>query len=178
MGAVLADASLQRRAKYQTVVLPRVRDLVKHWPDASTTSGFVSRMEDEDVALVLRWKSDGRKMRTLRDLTRFLSDEGVETTGELRVNLLDRGFRTRLRGVYGVGPKTVDYLSILTGSPDHVAVDTHLRAFARDSGVERLTYAGVRDAVVGAAGARGWTVGALDAAIWTHQRADTRPRQS
>ncbi|MGW5439682.1 hypothetical protein [Nocardia asteroides] len=34
-----------------------------------------------------------------------------------------------------VGPKTVDYIAILTGSTGHVAVDTHIAGFIRAAGV-------------------------------------------
>ncbi|WP_313536267.1 hypothetical protein [Arsenicicoccus bolidensis] len=169
MGAVLADASLQAGINYATVVEPRVRRLIDEWPDATTTSAFVARSQTDDVAATLRFKPDSKKMRTLRDLTDFMHEEGVETPEALAVELLDEGFLGRLRRVKGVGPKTVDYLSILTGSHDHVAVDSQIKAFVREAGCAAVTYKDVREIVVRAAAERGWTAGSLDAAIWKYR---------
>lgn len=169
MGAVLADAALQAGITYKTTVLPRVQELVRAWPEATTTSALVDRMRTEDVASVLDWKPDSKKMTTFQDLADFLLAEGVESTAQLNDSLGDESFRRRLRTVKGVGLKTVDYLSILTGSTEHVAVDSQLRAFVRSAGVLTSSYQDVRAAITEAAAVRGWTAGSLDAAIWTYQ---------
>lgn len=169
MGAVITDASLQASMKYKTTVLPRVRALLAEWPDATTTSAFVERLGRDDVAAVLRWPRDSKKMRMLDALAKFLADEQVETTSDLRTALEDSAFRARLRTVKGVGPKTVDYLAILVGSTEDVAVDSQLRAFARDAGITVTGYDDLRAVVTAAAATRGCAPGALDAAIWAHQ---------
>lgn len=171
MGAVLADASLQAGVRYATTVLPRVRRLLAEWPDAVTTSALIQRLDDPTtpVASVLSWKSEGKKLSIFRALAGFLHAEGIETTSQLRESLADAAFRGQLRRIKGVGAKTVDYLSILTGSTDHAAVDSQLRAFARDAGVKATSYDDVRRAVLEAAAARGWAAGSLDAAIWAYQ---------
>ena len=173
MGAVVADAALQAGVTYRTTVLPRVRKLVADWPEAITTSGFVERMRTDDVATALDWKPDSKKMTTLRDLADLLIREQVETTEDLQQALGDEGFRSRLRAVKGIGPKTVDYLAILTGSTEHVAVDSQLRAFVRDAGVSTSDYDEVRKVITDAAAERGWDAGAMDAAIWAHQSGAT-----
>lgn len=174
MGAVVADAALQAGVTYRTTVLPRVRRLVADWPEAITTSAFLERMRTDDVATVLGWKPGSKKMTTLQDLADLLLREGVETTDDLQRALGDPAFRSRLRAVKGVGPKTVDYLAILTGSTEHVAVDSQLRAFVRDAGVSTSDYDEVRKIVTDAAAERGWEAGALDAAIWAHQSGATK----
>lgn len=174
MGAVVTDAALQAGVTYRTTVLPRVRKLVADWPEAITTSAFVERMQNDDVATALDWKPDSKKMTTLRDLADLLVREKVETTEDLQQALGDEGFRSRLRAVKGVGPKTVDYLGILTGSTEHVAVDSQLRAFVRDAGVSASDYDEVRKVIIDAAADRGWDAGALDAAIWAHQSGATQ----
>lgn len=174
MGAVLADASLQAGIRYNSTVLPRVKRLLAAWPDARTTSGLVERMRSEDVATVLNWQSESKKMNTLRDLVAILAAEGIETTSDLRQSLENDRFRRQLKAVKGVGPKTIDYLAILTGSSQDVAVDTQLRAFVRDAGAAASTYEDVRGVVTEAAAARGWSPSALDAAIWAYQTSRKR----
>lgn len=122
-------------------------------------------MRSEDIAAVLDWKPGSKKMNTLRDLVAILVAEGIETTSDLRESLEDDCFRGQLKAVKGVGPKTIDYLAILTGSSQDVAVDTQLRAFVREAGAAASTYEGVRGLVTEAAAARGWSPSALDAAI-------------
>lgn len=70
--------------------------------------------------------------------------------------------------------QTVDYLAILTGSTEHVAVDSQLRVFVRDAGVRASDYDEVRKVITDAAADRGWDPGALDAAIWAHQLGATQ----
>ena len=66
-----------------------------------------------------------------------------------------------------VGPKTVDYISVLAGSNEHVAVDMHIKAFVRDAGISYWNnYHRVSVLVAETAKNLECTTGALDAAIW------------
>lgn len=170
MGAVLSDAALQAGVSYRNTVRPRVEDLVTHWPDATTTSAFRELIASEDVAAVLRWKADGKKIVTLRALVDYLNEAEIETVSSLREALQREDFREDLRrSVKGVGPKTIDYLAILSGSEDDVAVDGQIRRFVRDAGVQARSYDQIRRLICEAAAVRGWSAGSLDAAIWTYQ---------
>lgn len=110
-----------------------------------------------------------KKIDTLRDLTQFFIAEKIETPRELKGALQDESFCERLRSVKGIGPKTQDYLSILAGSNEHVAVDAQVNAFVRESGAQASGYEAVRTLIVEAAHERGWKPGDLDAAIWQFQ---------
>lgn len=170
LGAVLADASLQAGVGYLTTVRPRVVDLMQAWPDANTTSGMVRRMSVDDVGAVLRWR--GKKLVTLSGLVAAMQDLDVETVDDLRARLSDPVTReatvSRLRQVSGVGPKTLDYLGILVGLADRVAVDVHVRRFARAAGLQDLRYDHLQGVLTAVASLRAWDLGALDAAIWDH----------
>ncbi len=169
MGAVLADAALQRRTKFRSVVEPRVRGLIEAWPDADTVTGLAARMSQEDVAVVLRWRHPA-KIMVLRGLTEAMQDLRIETVSDLHSRFNEENeaiqLRQRLRQVHGVGPKTVDYLAILAGSRSEVAIDTHLSRFTADAGLPQLSYAKLRDVVKEAARRRGCGAGELDTAIW------------
>ncbi|MFE6861772.1 hypothetical protein [Nocardia sp. NPDC057668] len=179
IGGVIVDAALQPRAKYRPVVLPRVREVISQWPDAAVLSGFQRRLEREDLSEFLRWSRRSRKLRVITELAAALNVLEVETVRDLAAcyDGGDREQQTRrvLRRVKGVGPKTVDYIAILTGSTGHVAVDTHIAGFVRDAGVDCGENRAIKDLIVRAAAELGCSAGALDAAIWRY-RSDPRRR--
>jgi len=171
MGAVIADAALQPRINYRYVVQPRVQELINAWPDAVTVTRFAQRMATEEIAVVLRWPY-AAKLLVIAGLTRALTGLDVDTVTDLRDQLSEPQRRAvalrRLRAIHGVGPKTIDYLAILVGSEQHVAVDVHIRRFAYDAGLVPASYEQLRGVLVTAAEQRGCTPRALDAAVWTH----------
>lgn len=170
MGATICDAALQRQAKYKTHVRPRVAHLIELWPDADTLSGFKRRKETESISKALNWRGP-QKLAVIEGLTTAFDEAGIETVADLAGIFADaeRGpeFRRSLRKIKHVGPKTVDYVAVLAGSVEHVAVDMHIKGFAREAGVPYWNnYSQVAQLVKGTAEAGGWSTGALDAAIW------------
>ncbi|MFD4353698.1 hypothetical protein ACFWPX_14155 [Nocardia sp. NPDC058518] len=172
IGGVIVDASLQPRTKYKAVVLPRVRKVISQWPDAAVLSGFRRRLESDDLSDFLGWSPASRKLTVVADLTAALHSLGIETVHELAAcyDGGDREQQTRraLRQVKGVGPKTVDYIAILTGSTGHVAVDMHIAGFVRAAGAHSGDYRALNALITRAASELGCSAGALDAAIWNY----------
>ena len=168
MGAVITDAALQVRSNsappssHGCVAAAAVAD-------AETTSGFRARIQAEDLHAVLPWRGEV-KVKKIHDLTEAMSDLGVETTRDLRGLIENQdtraATRARLFAVHQVGRKTVDYLAILVGCTDEVAVDKHVQAFAREAGLEGMTDHQLGQLIEEAARSRGWAPGAVDAAIW------------
>jgi len=169
MGAVLSDAALQRRTKYKQTVKPRILRLMDEWPDADTLSRFAVRIRTSDVGAVLRWR-EGPKLTLLRELVGALEGLEIETVADLRARLTAPNSEAvaRLRDIRGVGPKTLDYIGILSGSEDNVAVDTHQRRFAAEAGVSATSYQALRDVVMAAARRRRWSPAAFEGTIWTY----------
>lgn len=172
MGAIICDAGLQARANYTRTVLPRVTDLVQLWPAATTTAAFIAQLATNDLGAALRWRGP-KKLLLIENLAAVMNIEGVQTPADLAAAYADESaataFATKLRQIRGVGPKTVNYLAILAGSKQYVAVDQHLRAFVHEAGVMSLTNEEVRHLYVVAATERGWTPGDLDAAVWAYR---------
>jgi hypothetical protein len=171
MGAVICDAGLQAGINYTTVVLPRLRRLVELWPAATTTSAFVAQLATDDLGAILQWRGQ-KKLAVIAGIANVLATAHIETPAQLAAIYADSQAAmtlSSLRRVKGVGPKTIDYLAILVGSSQHVAIDQHLRGFARDAGIADLTYDGLRTLYAAAAHRRGWRLGDLDAAIWRYQ---------
>ncbi|MFE0455469.1 hypothetical protein ACFW2D_30210 [Streptomyces sp. NPDC058914] len=170
MGAVICDAVLQQARHYRHWVQPRVEGLTKAWPDAHTVTRFRARAAEGELSAVLR-TTNRRKLAAIAAITDLLAASGVETCDELRAWLKEDTSRSALLTVHGVGPKTVDYLGSLVGG-SHVAVDVHLRAFARQAGVGATTYHGLRRVYEETADRLGHDRGGLEHAVWNHMSVD------
>ena len=119
IGAIIVDATLQRRQNYHETVLPRVLALIEAWPDAATTSGFRRHLETGKLSEVISWPSPGR-LAQAEDLTRVFERLGIETVMDLRRALGEDSNRGVLRDALGavrhVSPKTLDYIDTLSGT--------------------------------------------------------------
>ena len=128
IGAIIVDATLQRRQNYHATVRPRVVALVGAWPDAATTSGFRRRLDTGTLSEVISWPSPGR-LAQVEDMTRVFESQGIETVVELRGALGDDARRAVLREALGavrhVSPKTLDYIDTLSGVSTGGAVEAH-----------------------------------------------------
>lgn len=163
MGATLTDALLQSGLRYETVVLPRVREILAH-PEAATTSGFLCLLESSGAKALLRWKSDAKPQCVLA-VTCMLCEQGIETEDGLRTWLGEERNRAWLQTVRGIGPKTVDYLRLLVGEPT-CAVDRHLFAFLDEAGLQITDYPAARAVINGAATLLGIDGRDLNHSIW------------
>lgn len=118
IGAIIVDATLQRRQNYNETVKPRVEALIAAWPDAATTSGFRQHLDTGKLSEVIDWPSPGR-LAQVEDITRVFERLGIETVAELRGALGDEtkggAFREALAEVRHVSPKTLDYIGTLSG---------------------------------------------------------------
>ena len=118
IGAIIVDATLQRRQNYHETVRPRVVALMAAWPEAATTSGFRRHLDTGKLSDVINWPSPGR-LAQVDDITRVFERQGIETVAELRGALGDPAERTVLRealaAVRHVSSKTLDYIDTLSG---------------------------------------------------------------
>lgn len=202
MGATITDAILQAGLNYEHVVWPRV-ERVRHTVPATTTSGFIEACEQRGAGEVIGWSHE-TKLTRIAALAGFLAGQGIETEVDLRRWLCDADAQTsgerraRLLALPGIGPKTVDYLAILSGDTSAVAPDVHQLRFLRLAGIEiggsaaagsqatgsavgdseitgstaanheRTDYERARDIVIRAANILGVAPSALDHAIWAY----------
>jgi endonuclease III len=100
-------------------------------------------------------------------LAELLRNESIDDFHQLRTWLQNPACREKLRAIHGVGPKTVDYLCGLDGL-DFIAVDRHIRAFARDAGVTAADYDRLQTVISYAADLLGVSRRHFDASIWTY----------
>lgn len=138
LGAVLADSVLQAGLNYATVVRPRVLAILRAYPDLDTVSALLGLIEERRTDLFLNWRHH-EKVTRFEALVAFLKAWGVEDIHDLRAKLAAEDFRDAMQTINGIGPKTVDYMACLVGI-ESIAVDRHVRTFAKKSGVENDDY--------------------------------------
>jgi len=138
LGAVLADSVLQAGLNYATVVRPRVLTILQTYPKLNTVSSLLGLIQDQKTREFLNWRHH-EKVTRFETLVAFLQEWGIEEIQELRTNLMTKQFGDAIQTINGVGPKTVDYMACLIGI-DSIAVDRHVRSFAKVAGVENNDY--------------------------------------
>lgn len=176
MGALILHSALQRTRK-APVVWSRVDRLLKAWPDADTTSGFIRRLTANDtdhtgygdLGEVIGWNGPERLVQVVETAELF-SRYNIETVDHLRTILSDpdgRGtLRRGLRGIRNVGPKTRDFFDILAGLNHTAAIDVRIKLAADRAGIEDRSYEHLSAVLGEAARRRGWRIGDLDAVLW------------
>ena len=138
MGATITDAILQAGLNYQNVVYPRVRKLLTEFPDYKTTSDFLILMQVVQLPELIDWKK-GCKLERVKELSWFLFSHNLENEDDLADWLRRDEHINQLRSISGVGPKTIDYLKMLSGA-QAIAIDRHLFAFLEIAGIFNRTY--------------------------------------
>lgn len=138
LGAVLADSVLQAGLNYATVVRPRVMEILRTHSRCHTISSLFSLVKRGETHEFLNWLHH-EKVSRFEALVIFLQRRGVEDAQDLRVALASDEFWDAMQTVNGIGPKTVDYLACLVGV-ESIAVDRHVRTFAKAAGVENNDY--------------------------------------
>lgn len=172
LGAVLADSVLQAGLNYITVVRPRVLSILRVHPNCHTISSLVSLIQDGEVGVFLNWRHH-EKVSRFEALVVFLQGWGVEDVQDLRTCLASDEFCNAIQTVNGIGPKTVDYMACLVGI-DSIAVDRHVRTFAKAAGIENNDYHFLRESFCCAADLLSLPRREFDSWLW---RRATMPAQ-
>lgn len=172
MGAILADSVLQAGLNYATVVRPRVLNILRSYPDLDTVTSLADLIDECKTREFLRWSHD-EKVGRFEAIVLFLKRYGIEHAQDLRAYLLEEQFRDAIQGIHGVGPKTVDYMACLVGV-DSIAVDRHVRTFAKRVGVERDDYYFLRRSFCCAADLLTLPRREFDAWLWRRASSNTQ----
>lgn len=167
MGALLTDTVLQAGLNYKTVVLPRVQSVLARYPCHYRTSDVMEIVRGGEASAFLTW-THGEKLARFEGLATFLHASSVETVSDLGKRLGDDRFVASVLALKGIGNKTVDYMGCLAGL-DAVAVDRHIRTFARRAGVLDDDYHFLRAVFCSAADLLGVSRRAFDAWVWDRE---------
>lgn len=166
MGAVITDAILQSGINYESVVVPRIKNLIGHLKGRYTTSEFLDLITESDPKMLLRWKGD-TKINRIHRLTQFFVDQGIETLDDLSVWLNKDSNVKKLKSLNGIGNKTANYIKNLAGIPA-VAVDIRLNNFLKQAGVTSSANQYSQKVIEQVAEQLGIRYDVLDHSIWNH----------
>jgi hypothetical protein len=164
LGAVLADSVLQAGLNYATVVRPRVLAILRAHPNRLTISSLVALIQDGQTGAFLNWRHH-EKVTRFEALVNFLKEWRIEDVKDLRAGLASEEFCDAIQTVNGIGPKTVDYMACLVGI-DSIAVDRHVRTFAKTVGVQNGDYQFLRKSFCCAADLLSLPRREFDAWLW------------
>ncbi|WP_423369467.1 hypothetical protein [Burkholderia sp. LMG 32019] len=164
LGAVLADSVLQAGLNYTTVVRPRVLSILRAHPNRLTITSLVALIQDGQTGALLNWRHH-EKVTRFEALVIFLKEWGIEDVKDLRAGLASEEFCDAIQTVNGIGPKTVDYMACLVGI-DSIAVDRHVRKFAKTVGVQNDDYHFLRKSFCCAADLLSLSRREFDAWLW------------
>ncbi|MDW9481311.1 hypothetical protein GOB57_21940 [Sinorhizobium meliloti] len=167
MGAFLTDTVLQAGLNYKTVVLPRVQSVLARYPYHYRTSDVMEIVRSGEASAFLTW-THGEKIARFESLATFLHARSVETVSDLRKHLGDDRFVGSVLALKGIGNKTVDYMGCLAGL-DSVAVDRHIRTFAKRAGVAEEDYHFLRYVFCCSADLLGVSRRSFDAWVWDRE---------
>ena len=176
VGATLVAVILQAGLNWKTTVQPRVESFRQQFPEASTLSGFLGFLQQNDLAAVLKWSDRVKPDRIVR-LAKFLNAEGVETESDLRVWLSSEENSQRLLNINGVGQKSVEFakmcVRIQTNAPDR-----HLIGFLNQAGIETRNYEERRSVINRTADLMEVDRISLDFSIWAYMSESGRKKAS
>ncbi|MDM7999305.1 MAG: hypothetical protein QUS33_04725 [Dehalococcoidia bacterium] len=184
VGAIIADAVLQVGHRWKTHVCPRVQRLKRLYPEADTVPGLSRLIETRGTGELLNWK--GKAEQQVFSMTvAFFHNEGIKTFDDLRkwlksyINrdrLMTKSARKDKAGIPRIADRTADYYRVLVGIPDAVKVDSRVKQFLSDAGIEvkKYDYEDLRAIVQMAAAELGKRPLDLDWAIWNYQEARTK----
>jgi len=172
LGAALADAILQAGLNYRTIVKPRIDRIEQNYPCAANLSGLKAIVENGLLGEFLLW-THPVKISRFTQLVALLGAEGVDNTTDLREWLEHSEARDKVLSLAGLGPKTHDYLCCLVGI-DRIAVDRHIKTFAREAGVLDSDYHDLQAIVSCAADLLGLRRRDFDAWIWGRRQGRVR----
>lgn len=138
MGATITDAILQAGVNYRFVVYPRIARLLKEFNDYRTTCDFLILIQTIPLEELISWRNE-QKINRIKELSWFLYNNKIETEIDLANWLNCSENINKLRVLNGIGPKTIDYLKMLSGNTG-IAIDRHLFKFLTLAGIFVKTY--------------------------------------
>lgn len=138
MGATIVDAILQAGLNYNNVVYPRVLNLLTKYEDYKTTCDFLVLMQVIPLPQLINWRNE-LKLSRIKELSYFFYENNIEDENKLAKWLNSAKNIDKLYCINGIGPKTIDYLKMLSGN-QAIAVDRHLFKYLELAGIIVKTY--------------------------------------
>ena len=138
MGATITDSILQAGLNYRHVVYPRIAKLLTKYKEFRTTCDFIILFQTIPLKELINWSND-QKINRITQLSWFLYENQIENEDQLSRWLNDSVHVSKLLDIKGIGPKTIDYLKMLSGK-QAIPIDRHLFKFLKLAGIIVRTY--------------------------------------
>ncbi len=138
MGATITDSVLQAGLSYRNVVYPRILKLLTEYSDYTTTCDFIILMQAVPLMKLIDWKNE-KKLQIINNLCWLFFNNDIMNEDHLALWLNNEGNIEQLSLINGVGPKTIDYLKMLSGN-QAIAIDRHLFRFLELAGICNRSY--------------------------------------
>ena len=138
MSVIIVDSVLQAGLNYDTVVKPRIENLLKTYPGCKTTSEFIFLYKQVSLSYLINWKNE-IKLQRIDDLTNYLFSLDIETPEQFLDWLSEEKNYINIMNIKGIGHKTADYLRMLVGY-ESIPIDRHLYRFFEKLGIDTSDY--------------------------------------
>lgn len=168
MGALIVDSILQAGLSYDYIVLPRVKRILSLYHSFVTSLDFLILIHTYDLRQLIQMNNPSKTERIFL-LTKLLVDENIMSVDDLSRWIQLESNKNKLRNISGIGPKTIDYMSILSGN-DEIAIDRHLYAFLGLAGCKKKTYYESKAIYESASKMLNISLSNLDEGIWDFMR--------
>lgn len=166
MGATITDAILQAGLSYKSVVYPRILNLLTKYSDYKTTCDFIILMQTIPLSNLINWENE-LKLSRITNLSYFFYENKIENENDLAKWLHHEKNINKLFKINGIGPKTIDYLKMLSGN-QAISIDRHLFKYLELAGVVVKSYNEAHKIFSLAAEMLNVTQYELDRKIWTY----------
>jgi hypothetical protein len=183
IGAAIADAVLQAQRDYDTVVTPRTERILRNWPEAKTVTAVLECLKSVSPSEFLDWKdtpsSDNylaHRVQRFCEILSLFKENAVESTTDLKKWLTLDENSARLSALFGVGPKTTEYMKILVGLPT-AAPDTRLNAYLAKAGINPANDEASREIINRTADLLSIPRSCFDHSIWQYMGAHSARRE-
>ena len=184
MGEIIIDGMLHGGLGYHEHAGPKAQAFAAAYPKIKTVSDFVKLAETKgdnekgfaEISGCGDWKGFTRHQR-MQKLADFFLLEQVDTVEDFKRWMGKEENVARLvREVEGIGETTAKYFKILAGNSEVVAVETHLRKFVKDAGIQVSDDDEAERILLDAAKILKVPPCVLDAAIWQYQSSKRRKK--
>ena len=138
MSAIIVDSILQAGLNYDTVIKPRIENLLRNYPDYKTTSEFIFLYKQISLSHLINWKNE-IKLNRINNLSNYLFNFDIETPEQLLLWISKDENYIDIMKINGIGLKTADYLRMLVGY-ESIPIDRHLFRFFEKMGISTLGY--------------------------------------
>lgn len=145
---------------------PRVKKLILSYPDYKTTCDFLILIQTIPLTNLINWTNEV-KINRIKELSWFLYNNSIETEANLAIWLENHENKQKIKQIKGIGNKTIDYLTMLSGKPA-IAIDRHLFKYLEYAGVVVKSYEEANKIYSYVANQLDMTFYELDKKIWTY----------